>query len=189
MCDIMPTGSSLNFNHKKTTATLTEFFNHMEVGDMVTKEEILDYLSSIPITKMKDVITSRGTQRNRRLSRNQLVTSWNYLSTITGTIPNVLRGPLYSTSSTFIYHIVLFVKTNENRDVVCFHCGSYIEGGASEFGKSNTKNNAPLGKHIMCEECYKYEVKMFNPNSPTWDRTFQKAYDDWEGKRNWSEEE
>ena len=51
----MPNGSGRNFNLTKVKKTLGAFFDNMNVGDMVSNEEILDYLSNVPIIELKDV--------------------------------------------------------------------------------------------------------------------------------------
>ena len=192
----MPNGSGRNFNLTKVKKTLGAFFDNMNVGDMVSNEEILDYLSNVPIIELKDIDSDKKKYLNRRLSRSQLYTSLPFFMEVVNSLPHVLRGPLYSRDSNYIRAIMLAVKTNENRDVICFNCDKYLVNGAKEYHKSITRYNRtrrenlkPLARHIMCAECYKYEVKMFSPFNKAFADGMAKGYDKWDNKRNWSEEE
>lgn len=183
----MPTGDVINFNNKKMKAVLSEFFDNMNVGDMCTMHEILEYLSKLPMSKIKNP-NDRDISSNRKSPYRQLYTSKDYFSRVCANIPNVMRGTVYSRSSKFMMPLVLFVKTNENRDTVCFNCEEYLVGGAKGYVDISRKTPI-IGKHIMCEECYRHEVKMFSPHNEHFAKGFDMAYEKWEKKRDWSEEE
>lgn len=186
----MPNGNVRNYNHRKVENTLREFFDFLKVGDMVTTDEVLDYLDSQPYTKMKDLSVVAGKQHaNRRLKRRQLYTSRNYFYRIISMFPNVISGPLHCNANKYTKKLKLFVKTNEDRDIICFNCEEYVPGGAKGFDRLVRKSTATLSKYIMCEECYKYEVKMFSPYNEYFTDTFEMAYGKWGKKRDWSEEE
>jgi len=188
MCDIMPIGVT-RFNHKKVKEVLSEFFDNMNVGDMCTMNEILEYLAVVPLGRMKDV-HPRSAISNRKVGIKQLYTSRDYFAMACGQLPNIVRGTLYSRGSNFIVPLVLFVKTNENRDTICFNCDEYIVGGAKDYLPSNQYRKMPIiGKHIMCGECYRHEVKMFSPHNEHFVKGFDMAYEQWEKKREWGEEE
>ena len=167
MCDIMPNGQVLNFNHKKVKEVLSEFFDYLNVGDMCTMREVLEYLTTVPLSRLKD-----------------------YFARTIGQLPNIVRGTLYSRGSKYMIPLTLLVKTNENRDTVCFNCEEYLVGGAKDYVAHRSSKKMPvIARHIMCKECYKYEVRMFNPFSKEDFKHFDEQYEEWEGKRDWSEEE
>ena len=186
----MPNGNVRNYNHKKLTNTLREFFDFLKVGDIVTIHEVIDYLESQPFTKMKDLsIVGGERQGNRRLRRRQLFSSKQYFHRIIYKFPDVISGLLHSVNDNYRKPLKVFVKTNENRDIICFNCEEYVPGGAKRFDSLVRKSTATLSKYIMCEECYKYEIKMFSPYNEYFADGFEKAYGKWGKKRDWSEEE
>ena len=188
MCDSMPIGVT-KFNHKKLKEVLSEFFDNMNVGDMCTMNEILEYLTIVPLTRLKDV-HPRNRSQNRKLGLKQLYTSKDYFARAIGQLPNVVRGSLYSRGSKYMVPLVLFVKTNENMDTVCFNCDEYIVGGAKDYVPTPPTRKMPvIARHIMCRECYIHEVKMFNPYDTGHFQHYDEQYENWEKKREWSEEE
>ena len=185
----MPNGQVINFNHKKLKEVLSEFFDNMNVGDMCTMNEILEYLTIVPLTRLKDV-HPRNRSQNRKLGLKQLYTSKDYFARAIGQLPNVVRGSLYSRGSKYMVPLVLFVKTNENMDTVCFNCDEYIVGGAKDYVPTPPTRKMPvIARHIMCRECYIHEVKMFNPYDTGHFQHYDEQYENWEKKREWSEEE
>ena len=185
----MPNGQVINFNHKKVKEVLAEFFDYLNVGDMCTMREVLEYLTTVPLTRLKDV-HPRHRSQNRKVGLKQLYTSRDYFARACGQLPNVVRGSLYSRGSKYMVPLVLFVKTNENMDTVCFNCDEYIVGGAKDYAPTHPKGKMPvIARHIMCRECYIHEVKMFNPHDTGYFEHYDEQYDKWEKKRKWSEEE
>ena len=188
MCDSMPIGVK-KFNHKKVKEVLSEFFDVMNVGDMCTMNEILEYLATVPLGRMKDV-HPRAAISNRKVGIKQFYTSRDYFAMVCGQIPNVVRGTLYSRGSKYMIPLVLFVKTNENMDTVCFNCDEYIVGGAKDYVRTKHNRKMPvIARHIMCRECYIHEVKMFNPYDTGYFEHYDEQYENWEKKREWGEEE
>ncbi len=189
MCDIMPNGQVKNFNHKKVKEVLAEFFDYLNVGDMCTMREVLEYLTSVPLTRLKDV-HPRHRSQNRKVGLKQLYTSKDYFARAIGQLPNIVRGTLYSRGSKFMIPLTLLVKTNENRDTVCFNCEEYLVGGAKDYVAHRSSSKMPvIARHIMCRECYIHEVKMFNPYDTGHFQHYDEQYENWEKKREWSEEE
>jgi hypothetical protein len=189
MCDIMPNGQVKNFNHKKVKEVLAEFFDYLNVGDMCTMREVLEYLTSVPLTRLKDV-HPRHRSQNRKVGLKQLYTSKDYFARAIGQLPNIVRGTLYSRGSKYMVPLVLFVKTNENMDTACFNCDEYIVGGAKDYVPTPPTRKMPvIARHIMCRECYIHEVKMFNPYDTGHFQHYDEQYENWEKKREWSEEE
>ncbi len=185
----MPKGQVINFNHKKVKEVLAEFFDYLNVGDMCTMREVLEYLTTVPLTRLKDV-HPRHRSQNRKVGLKQLYTSRDYFARACGQLPNVVRGSLYSRGSKYMVPLVLFVKSNENMDTVCFNCDEYIVGGAKDYAPTHPKGKMPvIARHIMCRECYIHEVKMFNPHDTGYFEHYDEQYDKWEKKRKWSEEE
>tara|TARA_R100001082_G_scaffold111215_1_gene94114 strand:- start:1112 stop:1669 length:558 start_codon:yes stop_codon:yes gene_type:complete len=185
----MPNGNVRNYNHKKLTNSLREFFDFLKVGDIVTIHEVIDYLESLPYTKLKDLSIAGVRQGNRRLKRRQLFSSKNYFNRVIYKFPDVISGILHSHYDNYRKPLKVYVKTNENRDIVCFNCEEYVPGGAKRFDTLVNKSTATMSKYIMCGECYKYEIKMFSPNNEYFADGFEMAYGKWEKKRDWSEEE
>ena len=189
MCDIMPNGQVVNFNHKKVKEVLAEFFDYLNVGDMCTMREVLEYLTTVPLTRLKDV-HPRHRSQNRKVGLKQLYTSRDYFARTINQLPNIVRGTLYSRSSKYMVPLTLLVKTNENRDTVCFNCEEYLVGGAKDYVPWRSSKKMPvIARHIMCRECYIHEVKMFNPNDTGYFGHYDEQYEKWEKKRDWSEEE
>lgn len=185
----MPRGQVVKFNHSKLKEVLSEFFDYMNVGDMCTINEILEYLSTVPLIRMKDVHL-RSAASNRKVGIKQLYTSRDYFSMVCGQLPNVIRGSLYSRGSKYMVPLMLFVKTNENRDVVCFNCDEYVVGGAKDYLPTKHNRKMPvIARHIMCRECYIHEVKMFTPYDTGYFEHYDEQYDNWEKKREWGEDE
>lgn len=186
----MPNGNVNNYNHKKLTNTLREFFDFLKVGDIVTIDEVLDYLETQPYIKLKDMSsTARKQHANRRLKRRQMYNSRQYFYRIIYKFPDVISGILHSVHNNYRKPLKVFAKTNENRDIICFNCEEYVPGGAKGFDRLVNKSTATLSKYIMCGECYKYEIKMFSPYNEHFADGFEMAYGKWEKKRDWSEEE
>ena len=145
----MPIGVT-KFNHKKLKEVLSEVFDTMNVGDRCTMNEILEYLAIVPLGRMKDV-HPRTAISNRKVGIKQLYTSRDYFAMACGQLPNVVRGSLYSRGSKYMVPLVLFVKTNENMDTVCFNCDEYIVGGAKDYVPTHPKEKMPvMARHIMC---------------------------------------
>ena len=188
MCDNMPIGVT-KFNHKKLKEVLSDFLDNMNVGDMCTINEILEYLATVPLGRMKDV-HPRAAISNRKVGIKQLYTSRDYFAMACRQLPNVVRGSLYSRGSKYMIPLVLFVKTNENMDTVCFNCDEYSVGGAKDYVPTHPKGKMPvIARHIMCRECYIHEVKMFNPYDTGYFEHYDEQYENWEKKRDWGEDE
>lgn len=185
----MPNGQVVNFNHKKVKEVLSEFFDYLNVGDMCTIHEVLEYLTTVPLSRLKDV-HPRHRSQNRKVGFKQLFVSRNYFARVCANLPHVVRGTLYARSSKYMIPLTLIVKTNENRDTVCFNCEEYLVGGAKDYVRHRPNRKMPvIARHVMCSECYKYEVKMFNPSGKERFRHFDEQYEEWERRRDWSEEE
>jgi len=149
----MPVGGIKKYDWKLLKSALFEFADFLSVGDIVTKDVILDYLSSIDGNKIKKM------KRSLRFRKDSLQNSASLFSEIIARHPHILRGKIGQTFSDNTRTLTIFLKTDDDMSFVCIDCGSDTTiPRPREFFDTKGPKRRSMKRHVRCKTCYENEI-------------------------------
>ena len=149
----MPVGGIKKYDWKLLKSALFEFADFLSVGDIVTNDCILNYLSSINGNKIKKM------NRSYRFRKDSLQNSSSLFSEIFARHPHILRGVIGQLFSDDTRKMTIFLKTDDDMSFVCIDCGSdtTIPRPREFFDTKKTKRRS-MKRHVRCKTCYENEI-------------------------------
>jgi hypothetical protein len=149
----MPVGGIKKYDWKLLKSALFEFADFLSVGDIVTNDCIVNYLSSINGNKIKKM------NRSYRFRKDSLQNSSSLFSEILARHPHILRGVIGQLFSDDTRKMTIFLKTDDDMSFVCIDCGSdtTIPRPREFFDTKKTKRRS-MKRHVRCKTCYENEI-------------------------------
>ena len=149
----MPVGGIKKYDWKLLKSALFEFADFLSVGDIITYDAILDYLSSIDGNKIKKM------DRSYHFRKDSLRNSLSLFSEILAKHPHILRGEIGQLFSDNNRKLIILLKTDDDMSFVCIECGSdtTIPRPREFFDTKKTKRRS-MKRHVRCKTCYENEI-------------------------------